>query len=427
MKVSMRRLHNDTALEHNLPGSRLSAVAHCLLWVLLVMEITRKVLIPALGCETPFGIWHVNGLYIICDMPSMFNFTKAFWLEHRPQGISAYSVANHLQVTSAWVGQKIKYSLSFGYSPTMLLILAPLVYFSHAVAFCIFNSAGLLAIWWQTRPTRCRFGLGLLAFLSPLAMACFQQGQTALLTGAGLLFLFERSRNGFERIVSWQTSLAGLVLWALTAKPPLALTAVVVLLGLRQWRPVLLAAFLALVTTLAVSPMLGSGWIADYIHLITTHNRILADPAFALSHFPQDMVNLRGVLSIDFNIPDDIASRISSIAWLAALAILVAAGARLRLTVGGFWSVGVLLYLLFCPHVSSFEVLQVILLLPYCVSASRNKLQWNELVVLFIVPLLPFASPVSIDNRMVLFSGLLFLLGFVIVYWRDNAGFNKPI
>ena len=418
----MRSLQKIIGSETDLTGYRVSTVAHCLLWVLLVIEVTRKVLIPALVSEGPFGIWHVNGLYIFCDFPSIFNFTKEFWLENRPENISAYSVANHLQVTSAWAGRDISHSLSFGYSPTMLLILAPLVYFPHAVAFCIFNSLGLLAIWWQTRPTRCRFGLGLMVFLSPLAMSCFQQGQTALLTGAGLLFLFERSRNGFERIISWQTSLAGVVLWALTAKPPLALTAVAVLLGLRQWRPVVLATLLVLITTLTISPLLGPGWIADYFQLISTHNRVQADQAFAFSHFPQHMANLRGVLSIDANLPDDIASGISSIVWLVVLTILVAAGPRLRLTVGGFWSVGILFYLLFCPHVSSFEVLQVVLLIPFCIPAQSKKLDWKELVLLFMVPLLPYASPVQLDNRIFLFSGMMFLLGFIFVNRRKSSG-----
>ena len=418
----MRSLQKIMGSETNLTGYRVSTVAHCFLWVLLVIEVTKKVLIPALVSEGPFGIWHVNGTYLFCDFPSIFNFTKAFWLEHRSQGVSVYSVANHLKVTSDWAGQEYKHSLSFGYSPTMLLVLSPLVYFSHAMAFCIFNSAGLLAIWWQTRPIRSRLGIGILAFLSPLSMACFQQGQTALLTGTGLLFLFERSRNGFERIISWQTSLAGLVLWSLTAKPPLALTAVAVLLGLRQWRPVLFAALLVLITTLTISPFLGPGWITDYVHLITTHNRVQADPAFAFSHFPQHMANLRGVLSIDVNLPDDIASWISSTVWLIVLALLVAGGPLLRLTVGGFWSVGILFYLLFCPHVSSFEVLQVVLLIPFCIPAQSKKLDWKELVLLFMVPLLPYASPVQLDNRIFLFSGMMFLLGFIFVNWRKSSG-----
>lgn len=416
----MRFLQNDSNTPNNNAGYRLSVFAHCLLWVLLVLLVSRQVMPPPLNTISHFGISSENGITTIVDFASIFNFTKAFWLEQLPTGISAYSVANHLRVTSDWLGHASIYSLSFGYSPTMLWLLAPMVHFSHALSYFIFNSAGLLAIWWQTQPGRCRYGLGLLAFLSPLAMTCFQNGQTALLTGAGLLFLSERSRERFEMIISWRMFFSALALWALTAKPPLAITAGAVLLGLRQWHPVLLAALLTLVTTLIISPVLGAGWITDYLHLITTHNQLQADPAFAFSHVPQRMANLRGVLSVDFNVPDNIAARTSSFIWLATLIVLVASGPFLRLTVGGFWSIGVLLYLLFCPHVSSMEVLQVVLLLPFCLPTTSEKLGWKELVLMFVVPLLPFATPVQLDNRMILFSGLLFLLGFVFYLCQEK-------
>jgi hypothetical protein len=411
-------LHNESGTGQHPAAYRMSVAVHCIVWGFLVLVICKIILLPALNTAVHFGITYEKGITTIVDFASTFNFTKAFWLEQRTSGISAYSVANHLRVTSDWLGQASVYSLSFGYSPTMLWLLAPLIPFSHATAFCIFNSVGLLAVWWQTQPKRCRFGLGVLAFLSPLATACFQVGQNALLTGAGLLFLFERSRTGFERIISRQTVLASLVLWALTAKPPLALTAVAVLLALRQWQPVLLAALFALPTTLAITPRLGPGWVSDYLLILSTHNRVQADPAFAFSHIPWHMANLRGVLSVDFNLPDDVASRISAFIWGAALAGLVAAGPRLRLTVGGFWSVGVVLYLLFCPHVSSMEVLQVVLLIPFCIQVNSKRLEWKELVLLFIVPLLPFISPLLLDNRVILFSGLLFILWFVTVQFR---------
>lgn len=402
-------------------GFQLSTAAHYLLWSVLVLAISSEVLVPALVNNGPFGIWHVDNKDVICDFPSIFNFTKAFWLENRPPNISAYSVANHLHVTSSWAGREVSHSLSFGYSPTMLFILAPLVHFSHATAFCIFNGLGLLGVWWQTRPIRCRFGLGLLAFFSPLATSCFQQGQTALLTGAGLLFLFERSRIGFTKLISKQTLLAGIVLWALTAKPPLALTAIAVLLGLRQWQPVLLAGVLTLTTTFTISPILGPGWVSDYLHLISTHNKIQANPAFAFSHYPEHMTNLRGILSVDFKVQDNIASLSSSAIWLASLVWLSVTAPYLRFKTGCVWAIGVILYLLFCPHVSSFEVLQVVLLLPFCVSALNSRLSWQELVLLFVIPLLPFASPVSINNRLGLFTGLLSVIGLVTIYRRINA------
>lgn len=416
----MWNVQNEPGTGNNPPGYRLSVIIHYIVWAVIVFMVTKQVLLPALNTIS-FGIWHNNGGLRIIDFPFTFNFTKAFWLEERPMGISIYSAANHLQVIRGWIGMDAEHSLTFGYTPTMLLILSPLVLLSPAIAYCVFNGAGLLAVWWQTRPVRCRLGLGLLSFISPLSMLCFFMGQNSFITGAGLLFLYERSRSGFEKLSHRQAILSTLLLWALTAKPPIALTVGVVLLGMRQWRPVLFAALLTLATTLAISPLLGSGWADDYIQLITTYNRVLADPVFTSGHYPKHMANLVGVLSVDFNLPDDIASRISSFIWLGALAGLVVLGPRLRLSVGGFWSIGVLLYLLFCPHVSSYEVLQVILLVPFCIPALSEKLHWKELTLLCMVFFLPFASPVQSDNRIILFSGLLFLLGFVGILWRKKT------
>ena len=137
------------------------------------------------------------------------------------------------------------------------------------------------------------------------------------------------------------------------------------------------------------------------------------------------MANLRGILSVDFRLSDDVASHISSTIWLASLASLAVTSRRLHLTTGGIWGIGILLYLLFCPHVSSFEVLQVGLLLPFCIPAKKGRLNWQELVLLFIIPLLPFTSPVNTDNRIFLFTMLLFLLWFVLTNWERATEYRN--
>jgi hypothetical protein len=427
-KIVMMRILSDYAIhKKNNSNYRLNTFIHFILWVSLVIVISKNILWPVLNTVNQSAFWYNGNDIVVPDFPWIFNFTKTFWLGSLPQDVSIYSVENHLHGTIAWLGTEVNQSLSFGYSPTMLFLLAPLTIFSHAVAFCIFNVFSLLAFWWQTRPVRCRFGVGMLALMSPVAMLCFHMGQTALLTGAGLLFLAERSRKGFERVVSIQSALCAGVLWSLTAKPPLALTAVVVLLALRQWQPVLLAALLVLATTLAISPYLGPGWITDYLNLISNYDRVQSDPAFMSGFATAHMANLRGVLSVDFNLLDNVASRVSSATWMIVLLGFAVAGHRLRLTVGGFWSIGLLLYLLFCPHVSSTEVLQVVLLLPFCIPAKESiLLNWKELVLLFAIPLLPFVSPLVLDNRMILFCSLLCTLGFVMFITRENE-FNPKV
>lgn len=384
--------------------------------------VAALVLVPAIRTQGPFGIESGPDRLYILDFASHFNFVKEAWTGELPEGMSAYSVENHLRVTSRWHGQDTQVALPFGYSPTMLWVLAPLVPFSHSVAFVLFNVVGLGAVWWQTRPRRYRAGWGLVTFFSPLGFACFLLGQTAVLTGAGLLLLFERSREAFRKVASSRTFTAAVLLWALSAKPPLALTAGAVLVGLRAWRPVVVALALTAVTTAAAYPLMGPGWAADYVEMIRTYNLVDAAPAYAFSFAPHHMANLRGVLTMDFGVADDVATRVSSLLWLVGLAALAAVGPRLRLTSGGSWSAGVLLFLLFCPHVSSMEVLQVALLVPFCIPTGDARVSTACRVAFLAVPLLPFLSPAFLDQRIPLFVGLGACLVWVCLGCRVRTG-----
>lgn len=397
------------------------AKIHFIIWMLLVFLIYNNVLSPALKQEKSFGISYNNSVATIIDFPSQFNFAKEVWLSktERNSASSVYSVENHLNVTNKWAGINVNHSLSFGYSPTMLWLLAPLVLLSHATAFCIFNLLGLLGIWWQTRPLRSRLGAGLLSHFSLLAYTCFQLGQTALLSGIGLLYVAEKTRNDQEIGRHLKSAFyTGTVLWCLTAKPPLAITAGAVLLALRKWQPVLFALILTAIMTLVISPLLGENWIYDYLTLLSTHNFAEADKAFAFSHFPPGMANLRAILNVDFKVFDNIASRISAIAWLCSLVWLMTAGARLYLQQAAYSALGILFYLLFCPHVSSTEELQLVLLIPLCVPAMKEKLNKRELTLFVLIPLLPFMSPAVgpffLNVRWGLFAAKLFLVFFVV-------------
>lgn len=409
-----------------------------LLWVALTLWISKEMLLPGARTVSTYGIsltpdkpGSPSRKLTIIDFPSHFNFVKNAWLGQTTvsSGASVYSLENHLKVTSNWAGMRLNYALPFGYSPTMLWVLAPFICFPHVIALFFFNIAGLFSVWWTTHPARCRLGVGLLAFFSPLAQACFSLGQTALLTGAGLLFIAEKTRTE-KREDGWRMPMfTGIVLWALTAKPPFALTAGAVLVGLRQWRPLLVAVILTVFSTLAISPVLGTSWIHDYLQMIGSYDLINSGSAYAWSLVPGHMSNLRGILSIDFAVADDVASRISNSIWLLALLCIAAVGFRSMLSAGAIWSLGILSYLIFCPHVSSTEELQLVLILPLCVR-PQNRLSWQELVLLVTIPLLPFASPafgLFAGNRMVLFIAKIALVIFIVGPMRRTTMYANPI
>jgi hypothetical protein len=393
------------------------SIIHFSIWLALAVYVFHMV-IPMIT-KPSFGIFFQPGgkgeVLRIKDFPFHFNFVQKAWLHETTvgEGSSIYSLKNHLKVTSEWAGRPIPYSLHFGYSPTMLLVLAPLAPFSNATAFLLFNMAGLLAILWMTRPYRCRPGMALLLFFSPLARFCFYIGQTALVSGAALLFLGEKTRDCQNE--GWHDSvMSGIVLWALTAKPPVALTAAAVLLGLRRWRTLMAAGVLTIITTLLVSPLLGAHWMKDYLHLIRSYNEVDAGPTFAFSVIPEIMGNLRAILSVDIGLRDDIASLISAIVWLAALSYIIMNGLWSRLPATVLWAMGILSYLLFCPHVTLTEVLQAVVLLPLCMS-STDRLSNRELFLLITVALLIFVAPVPktfFEVRLPLFLAELVLLFF---------------
>ncbi|GEM_PF-6242584 len=402
---------------------------HLILWMLLVVIISQKVLLPALKEGTAFGIAITRTETVIIDFASHVNFVKEAWTG-KPTGSpadSVYSVAHHLVATGKWAGTSSSYALPFGYSPTMIWLLAPLVFFPHATAFCIFNVAGLLSVWWQTRPNRCRLGFGLVPFFSPLFSACMLLGQTALVTGASLLFLAESTQNREHDGNARRALYAGTALWVLTAKPPLALTAGAVLVALKKWQPLMIALGLTLATTAFITPLLGAGWIRDYLHMIARYDLVQADRAYAWSLVPAHMANLRSILNVDFGMPDNVASRISTVLWLCSLAGMTLFAARLKLQQAGCWALALLSYLLFCPHVSSTEELQLVLLVPLCIPVVKRLNPYESALFAFLL-LLPFLSPAFgpffVGCRWGLFAAKIVLVFAVIYYCRESREHN---
>jgi hypothetical protein len=391
-----------------------------------------RLLIPMLDYGSPFGIWlpskeqkSSHGGLKIVDFPFHFNFVQKVWQYETTvsSGTSIYSAENHLKVTSDWAGQKVGSSLHFGYSPTMLWIFAPLVNFSPPTAYFLFNAAGLAAIFWLTRPIRCRWGIGLLSCFSPLAQLCFVLGQTSFVTGAGLLYIAEKTKDD-STAHGWRESIIpGTILWALTAKPPLALSAAAVLLSMRRWRVLSIAAISTFFSTAIISPWLGSNWMNDYIHLLRSYNLTDAGSVFAWSIYPEFMANLRALLNIDIGFADNVAGYISTIVWLVVLAFIVILGLRRRLSVAALWAMSILSYLLFCPHVGPTEELLILVILSLCVSA-REGLSWQELVLFIMLPLLVFISPAPgtlYGIRLPLFLAQLVLFLFIFVSGREKT------
>jgi hypothetical protein len=390
---------------------------------MLVFFVGASDLFPAYTSHQPFGITVTKTGAEFIDFASHFNFVKSTLFRPKSTSTSVYSLKNHLEINSEWAGKTINdCALSFGYSPTMMLVLFPLVFFTHSIAYCVFSILSLISVWWQTNPIRSRFGIGIFSFFSSPATSCFYLGQTAILTGAGLLYIYEKTQDT-GKSEKWHTPvLPSIALWALTAKPPLAVTAATVLIGMRKWRPVALAVVLTVFTTGIISPLLGEGWWRDYLNMLSHYDKVQGVPEYSWAFHPELMANLRGILSVDLGIADNTASLISSELWIAALIVIASCAPLLKLSSGGLWSLGVLSYLTLCPHVSHTEEIQILLLIPFCVSINDRNLRWQELYLLVVVSLACFLSPLNSilfdNNRMILFSIKIALMMFVGINCR---------
>ena len=402
-------------------------------WMVLIFSIARIVLVPEFISHRPFGIYITQ--HKIHDFSSIFNFVKCTWLQdHNTKKASVYSVESHLRFTEAWAGTRVDRALPFGYSPTMIWLLAPFVFFSHTTTYCMFVVFSLVAVWWLAHPIRCRIGIGLIPYFSNIATIGFILGQTAALTGFGLLYIREKTKGEGTNEEFKTILLASVVLWALTAKPPLAISAFAALIALRQWRLVGYSILLIATSTVIISPLLGDGWWLDYIRMITNYDKVNASSYFAWSLHPEMMATLRGFLSVDVHVADDIASKISSVAWILVLSVIAILGPHTKLTNGGIWSLGLLSYLAFCPHVSATEEIQLTLLIPLCVSLDKKLLSLKDVIILFTVSIACFTSPVGTgifsNNRWFLFMLKIFLMFYIAFSCRKGSvqpESNSPI
>ena len=334
------------------------------------------------------GFQEEEGGTAIQDFASHLVFSRSVWDKAWTEGQvaggsrSAYSVEAHLEIMSEWMERDVTFALPFGYSPTMLWVLLPLTLLSVPLAYLIWTAAGALAGARMLSSVRFHWIVGLMAMITPVAVGALALGQTAFLGTVGVFYLAHRTLASDPhrpaRLTGQWLALV-VVLWALGAKPPLALTAGAAMLALGAIGPVATAVLLTMAGAAILTPWMGSTWIADYATLIGTYDRVAADPAFAWSLHPSHMSNLRAFLSVDLGVQDDVASRTSNLIWVVTLGLVAVGGWRRWIRPPAVWALAILSYLLFCSHVSSTDELLLIvvpaLVLPWG-SKPRRRLDY---------------------------------------------------
>jgi hypothetical protein len=398
-----------------------AAWLHYGLYFALVVYVISCVIVPALHEET-FGYgYDAERGYGFRDFAGILVMAKAMW-----SGQAGYDVDSHLSANRAWVGHQLDTAMPFPYSPTMLYVLGPFCLLPPARAFAAWSLLNLTVVGWIIARKDCPPLLGPIVFLTPTAMMCFALGQSALLAAAALIYLGGATlRNPGERRPNvW---LMTLVLWALTARPQLAITAGVALLAARQWRPVLLALALALVTTALLTPLLGSRWVTDYFTLISHYDRVTAPDAFRWALVPDHMNNLRALLTT-LGVPDDMSSKVSTAVWLLTLVGVLASALLRGLPPALVWGACVLLQLLLCPHVNTYELILLYAVLVFFLKidlaplAFRSKAAW---VIPVLLCLTAVGESFELGRRWLLIMGLVGVAGMTA--WLYIAALRRPV
>jgi len=373
--------------------------------------LTAGVSISVLRMQ-PFGFVVNDGrLDRVMDFASHRAFACAAWSGDTAdlQSGSVYTLEAHLRATEQWSGLPARIALPFGYSPTMLWILAPFCLLTERTAFAAWTLAGVLAtvlasvrgnVHWRA----------LLALATPLTVYAGALGQTAILSTAGLLVLIANDRDSRPSDICWGSAA---VLWLLTAKPPLALTAGTALIARGRWRTVAVAMLLTIASTVALQPWLGHAWMQDYGLLLAGYDRLHLPASFAWSIVPESMSNLRAMLHPDLGLPDDIANRVSSAVWATALGAIILSARRRSLDWSIAWNLSTLSYLLFCPHVSATEDLALCVVLATLDVRGLPKAAAAGAATLVIVGLVlsPAIGPLHNTRPSVLFFVKLGLVG----------------
>jgi hypothetical protein len=306
----------------------------------------------------------------------------------------------------------------------MLWILGPLCLLPTALGFFAWTLLGFIGVRWANG----RYPSLVVAavFVSPVALGCWGLGQTAVLTAVALLGLMHwDATSDRARVARRDFMLVAAVVWMLTAKPPLGMAAVTALLAGRRLAIVAAALALTVVSTALLLPLLGKAGLLEYVRLLGHYDLDTAAPAFAWSLRPDSMGNLRALLHVTFGVGDAVASRWSAALWLLASASIIVAAARREIPAELRWSLAVLAYLLFCPHVSGTEALHLVVIVAALAGAVRAPASIGgaaialALLMVFLLPMIAFGGA----RVPVAFMGTVLLTALLIASeWRSPVG-----
>jgi len=295
------------------------------------------------------------------------------------RGTSLYSIPAHRRFLADWLGPDVASCACFAYSPTMVLLLAPLLPFSTGLAWLLWDVMSVVVLVaglaFTNRNDRNLANVARLGIIGPTTFYALALGQTALLTTGAATLAIELERGAGPKTPR-ATWVAAAALVVLTIKPPLALLLAAALLAARRFRTLGIASVGVLVIAIAAMVWWSPSIVRDYVELVGNYNLVDAPPLFRAGFKPERMTNLRHVL-LGTGLFDD--SQASRLTWIPLVALMLPAVASLvrgnAVPVRIAAAFAATVYALFSPHLSPTEDLLMIAVMcwlwPSCEPRTR--------------------------------------------------------
>ncbi len=292
------------------------------------------------------------------DFAYNYGVTKATALGTIP---TPYTEQGQLEFMRQWTGREFGLALGYGYSPTLWLLFAPLLPLPAPAAYVVWSLVPALCVLAAAARCLARDGehgvFPSLLLLILLGSASYQGevelGKTVVVLGIIAFGLIASSRR------RGNDATAGLLLFLLTATPPLAVAMGAGLLADRRPRAVLVALGVVGVEVACVAAWLGPDWIADYVRLLTHYTSDAAPESFRPFLRPDGMSNVRHLL-VSEGWADHAATTASIAGWIGVTAVALAARDRIR--PGPLQlSLAMLAFTIFSPHLTFSNDLLVVI------------------------------------------------------------------
>jgi hypothetical protein len=164
----------------------------------------------------------------------------------------------------------------WSYPPTMLLLTVPFAQLPLTMAFLVWTSSTLLALWLALRGSGIAIAAAVATVLSPSACVDIIFGQTGALTAA--LFL------GGLLLIDRRPIVAGILIGLLTVKPQLGLLIPICLIAAGRWRVLAVATITTIVLILVTGIVFGWSVFPLYLEKTAPLMRAVLEAPFPMPY-----------------------------------------------------------------------------------------------------------------------------------------------